>query len=57
MMELLEDVFIRCDRCGKVTGIHKQDFDFKFNVYDRGENGMGEEIECRHNLLFRIPLY
>lgn len=45
MMELLEDVFIRCDRCGKVTGIHKEDFDFESYVYDRGENGMGEEIE------------
>lgn len=29
MMELLEDVFIRCSRCGKVTGIHKEDFDFE----------------------------
>ena len=24
MMELLEDVFIRCSRCGKVTGITKR---------------------------------
>jgi hypothetical protein len=49
MMELLEDVFIRCDRCGKVTGIHKENFDFESYVYDRGENGMGEEIEYRHD--------
>ena len=48
MMELLEDVFIRCGRCGKITGIHKEDFDFESYVYDRGENGMGEEIEYRH---------
>lgn len=48
MMELLEDVFIRCGRCGKVTGIHKEDFDFESYVYDHGENGMGEEIEYRH---------
>ena len=48
MMELLEDVFIRCDHCGKVTGIHKEDFDFESYVYDRGENRMGEEIEYRH---------
>lgn len=27
MMELLEDVFIRGDRCGEVTEIHKQDFE------------------------------
>ena len=38
MMELLEDVFIRCSRCGKVTGIHKEDFDFESYVYDRGDN-------------------
>lgn len=44
MMELLEDVFIRCGRCGKVTGIHKEDFDFESYVYDRGENRMGEEL-------------
>lgn len=49
MMELLEDVFIRCDRCGKVTGIHKEDFDFKTYVYDHGENRMGEKIEFRHD--------
>ena len=48
MMELLEDVFIRCSRCGKVTGIHKEDFDFESYVYDRGDNRMGEEIEFRH---------
>lgn len=49
MMELLDDVFIRCDRCGRVTGIHKEDFDFETYVYDRGENSMGEEIEYRHD--------
>ena len=68
MMELLEDVFIRCGRCGKVTGIHKEDFDFESNVYDRGENGMGEEIEywhdgyiecdhCGNEISFRISGY
>lgn len=40
MMELLEDVFIHCSRCGKVTGIHKEDFDFESYVYDRGDNRM-----------------
>ena len=49
MMELLEDVFIRCGRCGKVTRIHKEDFVFESYVYDRGENCMGEEIEYRHD--------
>ena len=48
MMELLENVFIRCGRCGKVTGIHKEDFDFETYVYDHGDNAMGEEIEFRH---------
>ena len=49
MMELLEDVFIRCDRCGKITGIHKEDFDFESHVCDRSENRMGEEIEYLHD--------
>lgn len=48
MMELIEDVFIRCGRCGKITGIHKEDFDFESYVYDHGDNRMGEEIEFRH---------
>ncbi len=41
MMELLGDIFIRCDRCGKVTRIHKEDLDFESYMYDRGENRMG----------------
>ena len=49
MMELLEDVFIRCEQCGRIIGIHKEDFDFESYVYDHGENGMGEEIEYRHD--------
>lgn len=49
MMELLEDVFIRCGRCGKITGIHKEDIEFETCVYDHGENGMGEEIEYLHD--------
>ena len=48
MMELLKDVFICCDRCGKITRIPKEEFDFNSYVYDRGENGMGEEIEYSH---------
>ena len=36
MMELIEDVFIRCGRCGKITGIHKEDFDFVVNMYSAG---------------------
>lgn len=38
-MELLEDVFIRCEQCGRIIGIHKEDFDFESYVYDHGENG------------------
>lgn len=56
MMELLEDVFIRCDQCGKVTGIHKEDFDFESYVYDRGENGMGEEIEYRPTAILNATI-
>lgn len=48
-MELLKDVFIRCNKCGKVTRIYKEDFDFNSYVFDHGENGMGEEIEFRHD--------
>lgn len=55
MMELLEDVFIRCGRCGKVTGIPKEDFDSY--VYDRGENRMGEEIEYRHEGGIKVPFH
>ena len=49
-MKLIEDVFIRCGRCGEITGIHKEDLDFEPYVYDydRGDNRMGEEIEFRH---------
>ena len=49
MIELLEDVFIRCEQCGRIIGIHKEDFDFESYVYDHGENGMGEEIKYRHD--------
>lgn len=68
MIKLLEDVFIRCDRCGKITRIRKEDFDFESHVYDRSENGMGEEIEywhddniecdhCGNEISFRISGY
>ena len=49
MMELLNDVFIRCGKCRRTTGIHKEDIEFETYVYDRGENAMGEEIEYRHD--------
>lgn len=65
MMELLNDVFIRCGRCGHTFGLHKEDLDIECNVYDRGENRMGEEAEyriegytecpeCGHEISFRI---
>lgn len=44
-MDLLDDVIIRCGRCGKIIGIHKEDIEFESYIYDHGENGMGEEIE------------
>ena len=48
-MELLEDIFIRCGRCGQVIGIHKEGVEFETSVYDHGDNGMGEEIEYLHD--------
>ena len=65
MMELLNDVFIRCGRCGHTFGLHKEDLDIECNVYDRGENSMCEEAEyriegytecpeCGHEISFRI---
>lgn len=48
-MELLEDIFIRCGRCGQVIGIHKEAIEFETSVYDHGDNGMGEEIEYYHD--------
>lgn len=48
-MELLEDIFIRCGRCGQVIGIHKEAIEFETSVYDHGDNGMGEEIEYLHD--------
>lgn len=49
MMDLLEDIFIQCGRCGKIIGIHKEDIEFETYIYDHGDHGMGEEIEFRHN--------
>ena len=48
-MELLEDIFIRCGRCGQVIGIRKEAIEFETGVYDHGDNGMGEEIEYLHS--------
>lgn len=49
MMELLEDVLIRCSECRSVIGIHKEEIEFDAFAYDHGENGMGDEIEYRHD--------
>ena len=68
MMDLLDDVIIRCGRCGKIIGIHKEDIEFESYIYDHGENGMGEEIEywhdgyivcdhCGNKISFRISGY
>ncbi|HAS07157.1 MAG TPA: restriction endonuclease [Eubacterium sp.] len=48
-MELAEDVFIRCNRCGCIIEIQKDEIEFETYVYDHGDNGMGEEIEYRHD--------
>ena len=48
MMELLKDISIRCNKCGKIITIDKEEIDFESCVYEHGENGMGEETEFRH---------
>ena len=48
MIELLKDISIRCNKCGKIITIGKEEIDFDLCVYDHGENGMGEETEFRH---------
>lgn len=45
MMELLSDIVIRCDSCGEIIVLDKDNFEFEAYSYDRGENAMGEEIE------------
>jgi len=64
-MELLDDIIIRCHRCGNIIGIHKTNIEFDSYVYDHGDRGMGVEIEyihegcieceqCGNEILFRI---
>ena len=48
-MEIESDIFIRCERCGCVFGIHKDEIEFEAYVYDHGENGMGDEVEYRYD--------
>ena len=45
MMELLGDIVIRCDSCGEVIVLDKNDYDPETYSYDHGDNAMGEEIE------------
>lgn len=45
MMELLGDIIIRCDSCGEVIVLDKNDYDPETYSYDHGDNAMGEEIE------------
>lgn len=48
-MKIESDIFIRCERCGCVFGIHKDEIEFEAYVYDHGENGMGGEVEYRYD--------
>lgn len=65
MMELLNDIEICCNRCGRTLTIDKNEIDFYTTSYDHGENGMGDEIEysfeeevecchCGYNIGVRI---
>ena len=44
MMELFNDINIKCDACQRTIIIDKQMIDFESFSYDHGENAMGEEI-------------
>ena len=48
-MELESDIFIRCECCGYVFGVHKDEIEFEAYGYDHGENGMGDEVEYRYD--------
>jgi len=52
MMELMDDLLIKCNECGKEMKICRDDFDFESCSYDHGDNGMGDEIEyyCNENI-------
>ena len=67
MMELFNDINIKCDACQRTIIIDKQMIDFESFSYDHGENAMGEEIEyvfqdeiectCGNIISFRISAY
>ena len=48
MMELLQNIRIRCNECGCITEISREDLEFDSFVYNHGDHGMGEEIEYRY---------
>lgn len=52
MMELMDDLLIKCDDCDNEMKICRDDFDFESCSYDHGDNGMGDEIEyyCNENI-------
>lgn len=64
MMELFDDLKIRCCSCGSMICLDKNAIDFEAYSYDHGENAMGEEIEyviqdevecdCGNRISFRI---
>ena len=49
MMELMQDIRIRCKECGCITEIPREEIEFESFVYDHGDSGMGEEIEFRYD--------
>ena len=52
MIELLKDIVICCNNCGKVFVYNKKFLDVIPIPYDHGENGMGTEIEFQYNGCF-----
>ena len=44
MIELENDIVIRCEQCGEVLYLSRELYDPSESYYDHGENGMGIEI-------------
>lgn len=45
MMELINDIVIKCRSCGEIIVVSKDNYDYDTYSYDHGENGMGDEIQ------------
>ncbi len=53
MMELINDIYIRCNRCNDVIKLYKDEIDFTECVNRNSDDDMGEEIEFHHHSYIR----